>query len=56
MGGGAAVRVERAIFLGGEVASFKPSRCIKASFRISEKWLNFLKPGDFRTKIFMEPF
>ena len=33
---------------------FKLSRCIKASFRISEEWLNFLKPGGFRTKIFMK--
>ena len=25
--------------------SFKPSRCIKASFLISEEWFNFLRPG-----------
>ena len=33
---------------------FKPSRCIKASFCISEELLNFLKPREIRTKIVME--
>ena len=35
---------------------FKPPWCIKASFGISEEWLNFLKPSGFRIKYFMERF
>ena len=33
------------------LVGFRPSRCIEASFRMSEKRLNFLKSCGFRTKL-----
>ena len=44
------------VFWGKIDKGFKPSWCIKASFRISEEWLNFLRPMDFKTNVFIELF